>query len=134
MKNIKLFEDFINEKAPSDKWYKELGSLERKGDPISSEEQEEVVGYLTDQAEMQTSFEFSEVSDDGMSFYLDNDDIKVGASIVKKGSKYMWKAMCSDRSLEDGGVDDNGTENNLTDAMDGISEFVLSVDDLINNG
>ena len=134
MKNIKLFEEFITEKAPSDKWYKELGSLERKGESISDEEQEEVVGYLTNQVESQSSFEFSEVSDDGMSFYLDNDDIKVGASIVKKGSKYMWKAMCSDRSLEDGGVDDNGTENNLTDAMDGISEFVLSVDDLINNG
>jgi hypothetical protein len=133
MKNIKLFEDFINEKAPSDKWYKELGSLERKGDPISAEEQEKVVGYLTDQAESQSGFEFSEVSDDGMSFYLDNADIKVGASIVKKGSKYMWKAMCSDSSLEDGGVDDNGT-GSLEDAMDGISEFVLSADDLLNNG
>jgi len=133
MKNIKLFEDFINEKAPSDKWYKELGSLERKGDPISAEEQEKVVGYLTDQAGSQSGFEFSEVSDDGMSFYLDNGDIKVGASIVKKGSKYMWKAMCSDSSLEDGGVDANGT-GSLEDAMDGISEFVLSADDLLNNG
>ena len=133
MKNIKLFEDFINEKAPNDKWYKELGSLERKGDTISSEEQEEVVDYLTQNVESQSGFEFSEVSDDGLSFYLDNGDIKIGASIVKKGSKYIWKAMCSDSSLEDGGVDDNGT-GSLEDAMDGISEFVLSTNDLLYNG
>ena len=133
MKNIKLFEEFITEKAPSDKWYKELGSLERKGESISDEEQEEVVDYLTQNVESQSGFEFSEVSDDGLSFYLDNGDIKVGASIVKKGSKYMWKAMCSDRSLEDGGVDDNGT-GSLEDAMDGISEFVLSTNDLLYNG
>jgi hypothetical protein len=133
MKNIKLFEDFINEKAPSDKWYKELGSLGRKGDPISDEEQEKVVDYLTQNVESQSGFEFSEVSDDGLSFYLDNGDIKIGASIVKKGSKYTWKAMCSDSSLEDGGVDDNGT-GSLEDAMDGISEFVLSTNDLLYNG
>lgn len=133
MKIIESFEEFINEKAPSDRWYKELGSLERKGDPISDEEQEQVVDYLTNQVESQSGFEFSETSDDGMSFYLDNGDIKVGASIVKKGSKYMWKAMCSDSSLEDGGVDDNGT-GSLKDAMDGISEFVLSTNDLLYNG
>ena len=133
MKIIESFEEFINEKAPSDRWYKELGSLERKGDTISEEEQEKVVDYLTQNVESQSGFEFSEVSDDGLSFYLDNGDIKVGASIVKKGSKYMWKAMCSDSSLEDGGVDDNGT-GSLEDAMDGISEFVLSTNDLLYNG
>ena len=133
MKIIESFEEFINEKAPSDRWYKELGSLERKGDTISDEEQEQVVDYLTQNVESQSGFEFSEVSDDGLSFYLDNGDIKVGASIVKKGSKYMWKAMCSDSSLEDGGVDDNGT-GSLKDAMDGISEFVLSTNDLLYNG
>tara|TARA_B100001287_G_scaffold181676_1_gene153203 strand:+ start:861 stop:1262 length:402 start_codon:yes stop_codon:yes gene_type:complete len=133
MKIIESFEEFINEKAPSDRWYKELGSLERKGDTISDEEQEKVVDYLTQNVESQSGFEFSEVSDDGLSFYLDNGDIKVGASIVKKGSKYMWKAMCSDSSLEDGGVDDNGT-GSLEDAMDGISEFVLSTNDLLYNG
>ena len=46
MKIIESFEEFINEKAPSDRWYKELGSLERKGDPISDEEQEQVVDYF----------------------------------------------------------------------------------------
>jgi hypothetical protein len=133
MKNIKLFEEFINEKAPSDKWYKDLGSLERKGNLISGDEQEKVVDYLTSQAGSQTSFDFSEVSDDGLSFYLDRGNIKIGASIVKKGPKYMWKAMCSDSSLEDGGTDADGV-GTLKDAMDGIFEFIASVDDLMNNG
>jgi len=136
MKHIKTFEGFLNEgNMPNDAWYKQVMSLESKGEPLDSDESEKFVTEITTQIESQSGFEFTEAADNEVTYYLDTeDDVKIGVSVVKSGSSYLWKAMCSDSSLEDGSVDSEGKEKSLDDVIEMVVDFALSVDDILNNG
>jgi hypothetical protein len=136
MKQIKTFESSLNEgNTPNDAWYKQIMSLESKGETLDSNESEKFVAEITKQIESQSGFEFTEADDNEVTYYLDTEDgIKIGVSVVKSGSSYLWKAMCSDSSLEDGGVDSEGKEKSLDDVIEMVVDFALSVDDTLKNG
>jgi hypothetical protein len=136
MKHIKTFESFINEvDLPGDEWYRELGVHSDKGKPLSKVQANKFVKYITRKVTAQTEFELQDINDNSTEFFFyTRDNIAIGVSLIKRGSNFVWKAMCSDRSLEQGGADTEGSATDIEDVVEDVFDFISTASDTLLNG